>query len=211
MGHQAEDAAGGIAEPGDGVDRTVRVVGKFLGRRAGRRINVTARHAPGGLEGVEGGFVARQELSFAVADRQVHRVESLREHARRICLKLQPHPKILKRTAVVLHQRDGRFEIIPAKSRHQSEFGHDLEAIADAHDQPAVFDKGREFLLQVMPQPVSEDMAGGHVVAERKSANEHQRAVPVQPVGRREQIVDVHQFGFSPRLFPGELRLRFAV
>jgi|WetSurSiteA1Bulk_404760.scaffolds.fasta_scaffold14235_1 hypothetical protein len=78
-------------------------------------------------------------------------------------------------SAVVLH--DGQFlaEVIVVQSRQQPDFDHDLESIADAHNQFAILYELLQSAAQPMPGSQCNHMPGGHMIALRESADDHQR------------------------------------
>ena len=140
MGHQAEHAAGGVANARHVALGPVGIFGIrdrcLCDQEPSRRMcgRITQHKLAGLVEFVEHFRRAGGETAFAVGDRQVHRVDAGEEHALR-CLRSSSPPSGLRTCPE-------RFQVSVAggpcrrsSSSSRARFDQHLKAVADAENQ----------------------------------------------------------------------------
>ena len=182
-------------------------------------------NSPGGLGAVGGGVLqgdlapildfgehlgGREEFPFAVADRQFQMVQALSEDAVG-GLDLEMHPGIAEVAAVVGDQGGQALAGTPLQAREQPQVHQDLEAVADADDQPAGVDKLLQGRAQGQFQAQGQDDPGPVFIAPTEAPRHRQQVIVPEGGGVLQQFGGVDPAGLGPGLIQGEGGLVVAV
>ena len=209
MGHEPEDPAGPVADPGDGVHGTVGVGGE-LRRGSAVGVAVAQRHLMIGLN-LGDDFRRRHELALAVAQGQTELIQTAGEDAGRSLLRLENAPVVPKDAAVVVGQSRFLREVVAVERGNHAQPGQRLKTVADADDQFPVVDELLQLVLKLEFHPVGEDRAGAQMVTEGEPADEAEELKLRQSPFPGDQVVEVDLFRRHARKLAGGGGLVFAV
>ena len=183
MRHETEDAAGDVADAGDG-----------FGGAVGVGIDILECDLVVGFEGGEDFRRASDESPFAVSDGQIERWAVFRNPFAEPGDWLDASPAVFEFSGGVVGQRGG----VPIggvelrnRAGEQAGLDEDLEAVADADDEFAVVDELLERGFEMVDELVGEYFSGGDVVAVGESAGEGEDLVLLKGGWVGEQGVDV--------------------
>lgn len=204
VGHQAEDPARLVADPGDRVYGAVGVRGIVRRRFPVEGVAVLQRDQSLLLETFQCGRVLRDELPFAVADGQVEAPKPPRENAGGVGIDAEINPAVLEPPRVVEDQRNGLPVIRAVQAGEHPQLDEKLEAVADAEDQLSRRDEPGELIVQPLPasgdgrmeNPVRAGLGRAEVVAVQKSAGQVQEVIVVKPLGSAEELADMDDIDF---------------
>lgn len=159
MRHEAEDAAGLVANAGDVAHRAVRVVFR----------NVTQGETIFSFQLIQSRGVASHELAFRVSDRQVHFINALQEDAL-LALDDKAGPTVGINPGLVPRQGDGSALLVVGDK--DTRLDENLEAVADTKDQLAGVTEVVDRVEKTTANLRRENASSGDIVAVAEPAGE---------------------------------------
>lgn len=214
MGHEAEDAAGGVADAGDGILGTVDVVGVADG-------DLAAVLEPGEDIGAGG-----DEAALTVGDGELEDIGAF-IGGERLGQALGPdadgggvvadgQPGIDEPAADVVLERDflsrGLGGPVAALSAgKEAGLDDDLETVAGGDHDAAAAGGGAELGPEVLLEADGEDAAGGDVIAVGEAAGEAEELEAVEEGGLGDELVEVDELDGGTGEFEGAAHLSIAV
>lgn len=205
--HQAEHAAGWIADPRDVGLRAVRVDRE----RARLAVGIdVAEHRLAGLDqALQDPLLRANEVSFAMGDGEVEPLVALEKRAFARS-RLEVDPAVLEFAMGVVGERRDRGAIeIEGDDEPRLEQG--LETVADAENQAFAIAKFAEDLAEKMLQLESKNFAGGDVITVGESAGDGHNLVLQKEFWIIAQALDVKSIDEGASFLEGELGLGVAV
>ena len=160
MGHKSQYATCGVGDSRYVAFRAVRIPGV-----------VDNCIQMEGLDSVENCFILSDEASLAVADWNIHILESLGPYAWRIGIEADIEPAVLKHSCVVV-DKGNLLSPVAVKVRKNSHFDKDLEAVADSDYQLALGNELVQYALQVLLEQMSHNQAAAKVITEGEATGE---------------------------------------
>ena len=121
------------------------------------------------------------------------------------------HPGVAEIAAIIGDQGGQALAGTPRKSREQPQVHQDLEAVADADDQPAGIDKFLQGRAQGQFQAQGQNNPGPVFIAPTEAARHRQQVIIPDGGGILQQFGGVDPAGLGPGLIQGELGLKVAV
>jgi hypothetical protein len=179
MRHEAEDEAGLVADPGDGIDGTVGIfaVGQW-------NLLLCPERFP---NQVTYGY----ETTFTVRDGKFERFSQICGPDAAAGVWLEADPLGHETAGGIVGQRAR----LSAGTREQAGFDQDLKAIADADDRLAILDELTQGVGEVVNKLVGKDPAGGDVVAVAEAAGDGQELETVELLWVGEEGIEVKALG----------------
>ncbi len=146
--HEAEYPAGGIANPGNILNRSIGVMGKNAVCRSAVRQAIAQCDLVVFLQAVDDGSIC-MEFSLTVADREFEPIHSLCKHTGGVWVSLERYPLVPEVAAIMEGEGNRTLTVIPVKARKQTKIHQGLESIADANNQISFVDKFQKLIADM--------------------------------------------------------------
>ena len=145
----------------------------------------------------EPSVIGADEFTFAVRDREFHRIDAGRPDAF-VRARCDMHPAAEEPAAIVVGQCAALASHSPDTAGQQIRFDEHLKSVADPQDRLAGRDELVERLGEAMGDSIGENAAGGDVVAVAESAGNREQLVIVQRLAVFQKAIQMQKSNVKP-------------